>query len=515
VATSLSKSNELDINSLEAWLWKAACSIRGPVDAPKFKDYILPLVFLRRLSDVFDDEVERLSKEFGSKEKALKIIESDKSLVRFFIPEKSRWEIIKKLSQNTGEEVTTAFRRIAKINVSLRGVIDIIDYNASVSGQRIIEDGRLESLITILSDPKYRMGLEDVEPDVLGRSYEYLLRKFAEGGGQTAGEFFTPKEVGWLIARLIDPKQGQTVYDPTCGSTGLLIKCQLTLKKKNKKIEKPLQLFGQELNHVTHAIAKMNMIIHDIEGSVELGDTFKNPKFKEKSVLDTFDFVVANPMWNQPEYDKKFYEEDVFSRFEYGIPPTNTADWGWLQHILKSLNSKGRAAIVLDTGAMNRGTGNEGKHREKDIRKEFVENDFVECMILLPENLFYNATGPGIIIILNKSKEEKRKDKVIMINASRIFKKGKPKNFIPMDQISDIVNPFRNFDDGDDFVKIITKNEIIKNNYVLSPTWYIKTDPIESFRKTSEIINELSEIKKIDNTFQTKIGSIMKKLGTI
>jgi type I restriction enzyme M protein len=221
---------KLDIGTLENWLWEAASAIRGAVEANKYKDYILPLIFLKRLSDVFDDEISKLGSKYGSREKALKIVEMDHSIVRFYIPEKARWENIRVQSVRIGEYLTDAVREVAKENPKLEGVINIVDFNASVSGQRIIDDDRLKELINILS--KYRLGLNDVEPDILGRAYEYLLRKFAEGSGQSAGEFYTPKEVGILMAKILDPKEGDEVYDPCCGSGGLLIKCYLRFKEK-------------------------------------------------------------------------------------------------------------------------------------------------------------------------------------------------------------------------------------------------------------------------------------------
>ena len=216
-------------------VWDAACSIRGAVDAPKFKDYILPLIFIKRISDVFEDELTRLSDEFGDEKVAYDLAQRDHKLVRFFIPRSSTWTEIRKKTKNIGQEITDAIRAIAKENPKLQGVIDIADFNAKVSGQRIIDDGKLSQLIEVIS--RHRVGLKDAEPDILGRAYEYLLRKFAEGQGQSAGEFYTPKEVGWVMAYCLDPKQGQEVYDPACGSGGLLVKCQLALKKKKRKFQ--------------------------------------------------------------------------------------------------------------------------------------------------------------------------------------------------------------------------------------------------------------------------------------
>jgi len=250
---------ELDISTLENWLWEAACSIRGAIDAPKYKDYIIPLIFYKRLCDVYEDEIKKLAKEFGSEEVAKRLVSQDRKLIRFYIPEDCLWENVKKITTGIGEKLTEALRKIAKENPKLQGVIDIVDFNATQAGQRIISDEDIHRLMQILS--KYRLGLEDVEPDILGRAYEYLLRKFAEGSGQSAGEFYTPREVGLLMAYLLAPEEGEEIYDPACGSGGLLIKAQLVLREKKKEIKKPLKLYGQERNPFTYAMAKMNAFV--------------------------------------------------------------------------------------------------------------------------------------------------------------------------------------------------------------------------------------------------------------
>ena len=500
----------LDIKTLETWLWNAACSIRGSVDAPKFKDYILPLVFVKRLSDVFEDEIKRLSEEFDNMETAIEIVSKDHSLVRFFIPKQAVWSEIRKQTTKIGEKLTDAIRAIAKENPKLQGVIDIVDFNATVSGQRIVDDGKLSSLIEIIS--RNRLGLKDTEPDILGRAYEYLLRKFAEGQGQSAGEFYTPKEVGWIMAYILDPEQGQEVYDPACGSGGLLVKSQLALKEKEKKILKPLRLYGQEQNYVTYAMAKMNMIIHDMEGDIAIGDTLRNPKFLEGSVLKTFDLVVANPMWNQDGYNSEFYESDTFNRFNNGYPPASSADWGWIQLMFASLNKNGKAAIVLDTGSVARGSGNKGSNREKEIRKAFVDSDWIEAVLLLPENLFYNTTAPGIILILNKNKPKERKDRIMLINTSLEFEKGRPKNFIPDDKIEKIAKVFHDWKSIDKFTKIITNKEVEKNDYNLSPSRYVSNGKEEEYRDVDEILVELAELEEGREKTDRELNEIMKKI---
>ncbi|MEJ5166710.1 MAG: class I SAM-dependent DNA methyltransferase, partial [Thermoanaerobaculia bacterium] len=385
----------LNIKSLENWLWEAACSIRGEIDAPKYKDYILPLIFIKRLSDVFEDELLNLSQKYGKVEIAEKLLEKDHNLVHFYIPKNARWEMISRQTAALGEYLTDVVRAIARENPKLQGVIDIVDFNATTAGQRIISDDRLKELINILG--KYRLGLNDVEPDIFGRAYEYLLRKFAEGSGQSAGEFYTPKEVAIMMAHILDPQPGQEVYDPCCGSGGLLIKAFLRFKEKYgmDSTIAPLKFFGQEILPSTFAMAKMNTFIYDMEAEIAIGNTMEKPAFLNKDgSLKKFDLVTANPMWNQKSFSQETYENDPYNRFLYGYPPNSSADWGWIQHMYASLKDEGKMAVVLDTGAVSRGSGTSGKNRERDIRKIFVDNGLIEAVLLLPENLFYNTTAP-------------------------------------------------------------------------------------------------------------------------
>ena len=468
----LSPNGVLATKSMEQMLWDAACSIRGEKDAPKFKDYLLPLLFIKRLSDVFDDEVQRLIETYGDRETALEVLEADHTLVRFYIPPEARWAVVSgreafkwsadKKPKSLGEQLTTTIRLIVKSNPTLAGVIDIVDYNETRNGEREISDQALKAVIETYSDPRYRLGLQDVEPDFLGRCYEYLLRKFAEGQGQSAGEFFTPTEVGFLMAELMRPRPGEECYDYACGSFGLLIKLQLVCKRLNPLAKVPLQLFGQELTGSSFAIACMNKIIHDMEGQILRGDSMRNPKFKQSDTsLRKFDIVVANPMWNQP-FDSDVFKDDPFERFEeQGGVATSKGDWAWLQHTLASMKDNGRAAIVLDTGAVSRGSGSKNEDKERNIRKWFVEKDYIEGVILMPENLFYNTNAPGVIVVLNKQKQKARKGKTVLINASNEFRKGQPKNYLTPAGVEKIAKSFINFADDEGFSRIITSEEVV------------------------------------------------------
>lgn len=512
------------VKSMESWIWDAACSIRGAADAAKYKDYILPLIFVKRLCDVFDDEIDRIAeKTKKNRTFALQLIEKDKTLVRFYLPMKpqdiekeSTWDVIRKISDKIGQQLTDILRSVAKENTSLQGIIDRIDFNATTHGQRDLDDDRLSKLIEKIAEK--RLGLKDVEPDIIGRSYEYLIRKFAEGSGQSAGEFYTPAEVGFIMAKIMQPEPGMEIDDPCCGSGGLLIKCELELEEKMQLKSKdkfaPLKLYGQEFTPSTWAMSKMNMVIHDMEGEIEIGDTLKSPKFKNGSRLRTFDRVVANPMWNQGRDSLAYISDDFFINDEFERFPAGSCggkiDWGWVQHIYTSLNDNGRAAIILDTGAASRGSGNQGNNKEKDCRKWFIENDLIEGVIYLPENLFYNTTAPGIIIFLNKNK--KHKDKIYLLHAGKEFEKGDPKNYITEAGILRISEAFNSFKEEEKFAKLVGKDEIVKNDYNISPSRYIQVNDAETYRPIADIVEELyaleDEATQIDNELKTIIGKL-------
>jgi type I restriction enzyme M protein len=404
---------------------------------------------------------------------------------------------------------------IAKHNPRIQGIINRIDFNATTHGQRDISEESLIKLIERISQK--RLGLSDVEPDIIGRSYEYLIRKFAEDSGQSAGEFYTPREVGMIMAKILDPEPKMEIYDPCCGSAGLLIKCELSLDEKIKRQSlrsyAPLQLYGQEFIATTWAMANMNMVIHDMEGKLEIGDAMKNPKFKNGNKLKRFDLVVTNPMWNQKTFVENDYENDELDRFNAGIPPTSSADWGWVQHVFASLKDNGKAAIVLDTGAVSRGSGNASNNKEKEIRKWFVEKDFIEGVLYLSENLFYNTTAPGIVLFLNRNKPKNKKDKIFLVNATLDFEKGDPKNFIPDAGQKKIVDAFMKWREIDKFSRIVSKDEIIKNDYNISPSRYIHTAEAEEHRPIAEIVEELNELEDEAKAVDKGLKEILKKMG--
>ena len=495
--------------SMEQMLWDSACSIRGEKDAAKFKDYLLPLLFLKRLSDVFDDEIDRLVEEFGDRAVALEIAEGDHSLLRFYLPPEARWPVISGRSdyewapdergrssapRDIGEHLTKAVRAVVRHNPGLAGVIDVVDFASERNGERDINPAKLRGVVETFSDPRYRLGLADVQPDFLGRAYEYLLRKFAEGSGQSAGEFFTPTEIGYLIAWVMRPKPGETCHDYACGSAGLLIKLQLVARELDPMSKVPLRMFGQELQAESYAIAQMNTIIHDMDVDLQRGDTIINPKLRNTDgTLTDYDIVVANPMWNQP-FSPELFLNDPYDRFvRAGGVTSGKGDWAWLQQTLACMKPHGRAAVVLDTGAVTRGSGSKNEDKERNVRKWFVERDLIDGVILLPENLFYNTPAAGVIVILNKRKQAAHKGTIVMLNASRRFRKGRPKNYLPEEDIRQLADLYHAREPVDGELAVISVDQARGADYNLSPGRWAVHAAATSDRPIADIVAEILE----------------------
>jgi len=503
----------VDIGMLESWLKDAANLLRGRSEG---LHYIITLLFYKRLCDVFDDELAEVKQDINRlDEKEFRKIVKGMKLTRFFIPKEAHFQEVRKTTVNLGERLDNALFLIAKENPQLQGVIDTVQFNETRydAGQkkRIISDDTLSKLLEVFN--RYTIGLDETEPDIIGRAYEYLLRLYAAGKGKTAGEFYTPGEVAFLIARCLDPKEGEEIYDPAVGSGGLLIKNHLVLKEKLRgKINNPLKLYGQERDHLTYALAKINMFIHDIPVSeIRLGDTLLNPAFIENNRLKKFDKVVANPMWNQKGYNDNFYDSDKYERFSFGYPPKNSADWGWVQHMFASLKPAGKMAVVLDTGAVSRGSG-KNKNREKEIRRKFIEKDFIEAILLLPENLFYNTGAPGIILFIRERKSEQRKGKILLINASKEFIKGKPKNYLSEENIKKIVDVYKNFKEVESLSKIITLKHAAEADFNLSPSRFISVMEEETYRPIEEIVKDLRQVEKEREEIEGRVSKILRKI---
>jgi len=397
-----------------------------------------------------------------------------------------------------GAKLNEVLAEIAKANPPLDGVINRIDFNNPVE----LPVDRLVRLVEHFSQKT--LGNEDVSPDMLGDGYEYLLKMFNEEAPQRAGEFYTPREVVRVLVEVLKPEESLEVYDPCCGSGGMLIESYYHLVRAGKEPKK-LFLFGQEINPDTWTMAKMNVNLHGLEAEIHQGDTFADPKFLEGGALKPFDLVIANPMWNQKGY-KSLMENDRFGRFQYGIATKSSADWGWIQHMLASLKPSGRMGIVLDQGALLRG-GAEGR-----IRRKVVEADLIECVVALPEKLFYNTTAPGCLIFLNKRKPPEKRGKALFIYAAETFEKLRNMNRLRDDDINGIVKAHETFGDSPKYARIVGLDELKENDYNLSVTRYVdifeEPEPID----VAQVLKELKELEKERQVTEENLKEHLKEL---
>ncbi len=328
------------------------------------------------------------------------------------------------------------------------------------------------------------------------------------------------------MSRILDPEPGMEVYDPTCGSAGLLIKCHLRLLETHGEQRNghrylpshvaPLRLYGQEINPSAFAMARMSAFIHEMDAEVALGDTMNRPAFTSEGQLKRFDIVTANPMWNQ-KFPIQIYENDPYGRFDHGVPPASSADWGWIQHMANSLEDGGRMAVVLDTGAVSRGSGNTGSNRERDIRKAFVEGnlmnegDLVEAVVLLPENLFYNTTAPGIVLVVNKAKQHP--GEMLLINATELFSKGRPKNHLTGEHVERIARAYHDWKAEERLSAIITREEVAKNDYNLSPSRYVAGAQEKEVLPLEEVVVLLQEAEEEREEADRALDEVLSQLG--
>ena len=495
-------------SDLEALLKKAADLIRTRVD---YK-FILILLFLKRLSDKWELELkqayEEALKDGLSEEEALE--EAKSSAYHFFdLPEEYSWENIRRDVNRLPEKLSQALKVIAERNPELKDVIDRSDFIQFARSPENTEI--LRQLVELFSAKK----LHKVSPDILGDAYEWVLRYFAPTKAKE-GEVYTPREVIKLLVDVLDPKPGEYVYDPACGSGGMLIVSYKHVEDNYGKEEaKKVFLRGQEANNTTYALCKMNLYIHDIRDvNVTLGDTLRYPKFidEQSKTVKQFDVVVANPPWNQDGYDENSLKKGEFwrERFQYGFPPKQSADWAWIQHMLASAKEDtGRVGVVIDNGCLFRGG------REKTIRSKVLEDDLLECAILLPEKLFYNTGAPGAILIFNKNKSEERKRKVLFINASQEFEKHpevRKLNRLGDKDIEKIINAYKQFKDEDGFSRVVSIDEIRENDYNLNITLYaFPEEEIEEIDVKREW-EELREIETESSDIERKLEAYLNEI---
>lgn len=485
--------SRISLEELESYLWSSAVLLRTHIDAGAYKQYIFPLLFFKRICDVYDEECAQILKEYG--EEALAWEEYH----RFIVPEGHHWKDVRSVSSNVGVAIVHALQAIEKANTEkLHGVFG----NAAWTNKNRLPDTLLKDLIEHFSSKT--LSIANCPEDELGQGYEYLIKKFADDSGHTAQEFYTNRTVVHLMTEILKPKSGESVYDPTCGSAGMLISCVAYLQNQGKEWRN-LKIYGQEINQLTSAIGRMNLFLHGIKDfKIVNDDTLKNPAFTERGELKTFDVVLANPPYSIKQWDRAAFENDKWGRNILGTPPQGRADFVFFQHILKSMDEKnGRCAILFPHGILFR-------DEENDMRNKLVDSDLIECVIGIGKNLFFNSPMEACIIICNKNKPSDRKNKILFINAKNEVTRKNSQSYLEDKHIQKIASTYDSFEEIKGFSAIASLETIRKNKNKLSIALYVqetsngKNVSLETaISKWSEASNNLrssfSELKKMIN----------------
>jgi len=486
----------MSLKDLEAFLWGAAVYLRGVIDAGDYKQYIFPLLFYKRICDVYDEEYRlALSESDGDLDYA-----SFAENHRFQVPEKAHWKNVRAVTVNVGKALSQAFRGIEQINsAQLQGIFG----DAEWTNKERLTDEMLCNLIEHFS--KYDLSISNVPNDMLGNAYEYLIKKFADDSGHTAAEFYTNRSVVRLMSLIADPQEGETVYDPTCGSGGLLLNCAMMLKDAGKEY-RTLRLYGQEINLITSAIARMNMLLHGFEEfNIERGDTLKDPRFMEFDQLKKFNIVLANPPYSIKSWDQKGFTNDPFGRNIWGTPPQGCADYAFQQHIMKSLDDKnGRCVVLLPHGILFRDA-------EREIRRKMIESDTVDCVIGLGANLFYNSPMEACLLICRNNKPEEQKGKILFINAVNEVKTQKTISVLEEKHIQKIFSAYKNHQDVDGFAKVVDVAEILSNeNVSLNISFYVSN--VNGNSKKQSLQDIYSSWKNESNQLRISLNKLFEDL---
>ncbi|MEK7425875.1 MAG: class I SAM-dependent DNA methyltransferase [Actinomycetota bacterium] len=443
---------------LESYLWGAATLLRGTIDAGEYKSFIFPLLFLKRLSDVYDEEYAAALDESGGDAEYASLPEQH----RFQIPTGAHWADLRKTPSNVGRAITTAMREIERVNPRLDGVFG----DAPWTNKERLPDATLKELIEHYS--QVILSLNNVPEDELGVAYEFLIKKFADDSGHTAAEFYTNRTLVHLMTQILEIQPGESVYDPTCGSGGMLLSAAEELRRQGKE-HRTLRLFGQERNLTTSAIARMNLFLHGIEDfDVVRGDTLAHPAFSEGDRLRRFDVVLANPPYSIKAWDRAAWSSDPWGRNRYGTPPQGRADYAFWQHILASLHSgTGRSAVLFPHGVLFR-------DEEREMRRKMVADDVIEAVIGLGPNLFYNSPMEACIVICRSRKPPDRIGKVLLIDAVNEVTRERAQSFLTPDHIARIVGVYRAFAHDQGFAAVATLDEIAKRDGNLSIPLYVQ-----------------------------------------
>lgn len=490
---------KLTLSQLEQHLAEAAWILKGPVDAADFKVYVFPLLFFKRLSDVYDDERKKALEESGGDESYAELPEFH----RFKIPEGCHWNDVRSVTTNVGAKLQFAFREIEKANPDfLYGIFG----DAQWTNKEKLPDSLLVELIEHFS--RYKLANGTVDLDMLGQAYEYLIKKFADLTNKKAGEFYTPRTVVQLMGRIIDPKEGESVYDPACGTGGMLLNCVEYLRAQGKDA-RTLKIFGQEKNLTTSSIARMNMFLHDVEDfKISRGDTLRSPAYYEGDQLATFDCVIANPPFSLKKWGDDMWLSDPFGRNFAGVPPTGNGDLAWVQHMLKSMSyPRGRIVVVLPHGVLFR-TGREGQIREK-----LIKSDNLEAVIGLGSNIFYGTTLAACILVLRANKTDEKEGKVLFIDASDQIRVGRAQNYLDQEHVDRIYDWYSDFKNVKDHVKVVTLKDIETNEWSLNIPLYVGKSIDGKSLSLDEAKDAFETAIKDVWDMESEIGTLLKQFS--
>ncbi len=451
-------SKRIPMEELEAYLWGSATLLRTSIDAGAYKQYIFPLLFFKRICDVYDEECEKILKEYDGDEAALEWEENH----LFMVPKGAHWNDVRAKSENIGSALVEAFSKIQSANSDkLQGIFG----DASWTNKNRLPDRLLKDLIEHFSSKT--LSLENCPEDELGQGYEYLIKQFADDSGHTAQEFYTNRTVVHLMTEMLKPQPGESIYDPTCGSAGMIISAIAYLKKQGKEWRN-VCAYGQEVNALTASIGKMNLFLHGVKDfEISNGDTLTDPAFIDNGQLKTFNIVLANPPYSISQWNRDAFAADKYGRNFLGTPSQGMADFAFLQHIIKSLDkTNGRCAVLLPRGILSR-------YAEIEMRKRLIKMDIIECIVAVGKGLFYNSPMEACILICRNNKDLKRKNKILLINASdRIVRIG-TQNYITDEYIKEITEIFDAYEEKESFSKIISTDEALSHDGSLSVTLYI------------------------------------------
>lgn len=501
----MSFTNNEDTQKLYNYIYQGCNILRGPIYPEEYKTYIFPLLFYKRLCDEY-------SREYAS---ALKISDGDEKYAlfpenhRFQVPEGSHWNDIRSKVENIGHAIQTAFRSIEKANPrNLFTIFSDFD-DAKWSNRERLSDERLKNLIEHFSS----LNLDDAHcaVDVLGHAYEYLIKKFADITNKKAGEFYTPRPVVSLLVRILDPKPGETVYDPACGTGGMLIESRYHIQDKSDETICLGKIFGQEKNLTTSAIARMNLYLHGAEDFyIYRGDTLRNPAFIAQDQLKKFDCVISNPPFSLENWGDDVWAGDRYGRDFWGVPPSSSGDFAWVEHMVKSMRPRsGRMAVVLPQGVLFR-AAKEGK-----IRQLLIESDLLDTVIGLGPNLFYGTGLSACILVLRMTKSPNVKGKVLFVDASSIYKKGRAQNELLIEDVDEIYDLASNYAGVDGLSRLISFEEIKQNDYNLNITRYIAPPVTEDILTLPQAINDLRESLAIAEQAEKRFKDLLIKEGLL